>query len=267
MKCFQLPDRRRHQPRSSPETKNFPDISIADEIGEIHKMTKQDELKQKAALQAVAFIASGMVVGLGTGSTTEYAVRRIAQMLQEGQLDDIVGIPSSVRTENLARKLGIALVGFETHSQIDLTIDGADEVDSELNLIKGGGGALLREKVVAQASRRNIIIVDESKLVPALGTGWALPIEVIPFARHTEEKFLSALGAVVKMRTNDDGTAFRTDQNNLILDADFGRISDPHSLAVQLNERAGIVEHGLFLGLTTDVIVASENEMRHLKRK
>ncbi len=230
-------------------------------------MATQDDLKRQAALRAAEYVESGMVVGLGTGSTTEYAVKRIAQMLKTGELSEIVGIPTSIRTENLARELDIPLVGFETHQRIDLTIDGADEVDPDLNLIKGGGGALLREKVVAQASRRNIIIVDESKLVPKLGTGWDLPIEVIPFARFTEESFLSGLGGAVTLRTNDDGTPFSTDQNNLILDTNFGQIQNPAELAAHLDERAGIVEHGLFLSLATDVIVAWEGGIKHLIRK
>jgi ribose 5-phosphate isomerase A len=230
-------------------------------------MATQDELKQKAALRAVEFVESDMVVGLGTGSTTEHAVKRIAQRLKAGELKNIVGVPSSIRTQKLAQELDIPLVGFDTHPQIDVTIDGADEVDPDLNLIKGGGGALLREKVLAQASRRNIIIVDESKLVSKLGTGWALPIEVIPFACHTEEKFLSALGGAVTVRKNADGTSFQTDQNNLILDTNFGQINDPNKLAAQLNERAGIVEHGMFLNLATDVIVAREGDIKHLTRK
>ena len=229
-------------------------------------MGTQDELKQQAAFRAVEFIESGMVVGLGTGSTTEHAVKRIAARLKSGEINNIVGIPTSIPTEKIARDLGMPLVGFDTHPEIDVTIDGADEVDPELNLIKGGGGALLREKVVAQASRRNIIIVDESKLVPTLGTNWALPIEVISFARYTEEKFLAALGGVVSLRKADDDTPYRTDQDNLILDTNFGQMTDPYNLAAKLNERAGIVEHGLFLGLATDVIVAGEGEVRHLKR-
>jgi ribose 5-phosphate isomerase A len=151
--------------------------------------------------------------------------------------------------------------------QIDVTIDGADEVDPDLNLIKGGGGALLREKVVAQASRQNIIIVDESKLSPRLGTHWALPVEVIPFAVKSEENFLKSLGAAVTLRTADNGQPSKTDQNNFILDANFGEMADPNSVAARLNERAGIAEHGLFLGLASDVIVAAEDGIRHLKRK
>jgi ribose 5-phosphate isomerase A len=229
-------------------------------------MGTQDDLKQQAAFRAVEFIESGMVIGLGTGSTTEHAVKQIAARLKSGKLNNIVGIPTSVRTEKIARDLEVPLVGFDTHPEIDVTIDGADEVDPQLNLIKGGGGALLREKVVAQASRRNIIIVDESKLVSTLGTNWALPIEVISFACYTEEKFLTALGGVVTVRNVGDGKPYRTDQNNVILDTNFGPIADPYNLAAKLNERAGIVEHGLFLGLATDVIVASEADVRHLKR-
>lgn len=230
-------------------------------------MATQDELKQQAAFRAVDYIESGMVVGLGSGSTANFAVQRIAERLQSGALKNIVGIPSSARTEKLATELGIPLVGFDEKQQIEITIDGADEVDSDLNLIKGGGGALLREKVVAQASRRNIIIVDESKLSSHLGTNWALPVEVIPFARATEENLLKSLGAAVSTRTCDDGSYFITDQNNLILDADFGPITDPKKLALLLNERAGIVEHGLFLEIASDVIVAETEGIRHLKRK
>jgi ribose 5-phosphate isomerase A len=227
---------------------------------------KQDELKQRAAHRAVEFIESSMIVGLGTGSTTEFAVRRIAERLRSGNLKNIVGIPTSIRTQKLAGELNIPLCGLDDHPDIDVTIDGADEVDPDLNLIKGGGGALLREKVVAQASRRNIIIVDESKLSPCLGTRWALPIEVISFAVKTEENFLKSLGASVTLRSEAEGQPVKTDQNNFILDANLGEMADPHGIALKLNGRAGIVEHGLFLGLASDVIVAAEDGIRHLKR-
>ena len=230
-------------------------------------MKKQDALKQKAAHRAVEFVDSGMVVGLGTGSTTAFAVTRIGERLKSGDLKNIVGIPTSIRTEKLALELGIPLCGLGDQPRIDVTIDGADEVDPDLNLIKGGGGALLREKVVAQASRQNIIIIDESKLSPRLGTRWALPVEVIPFAVTSEEKFLKSLAPAVNLRTDDTGQPFQTDQNNFILDANFGEMADPKGLALKLNERAGIVEHGLFLDLASDVIVAAENGIRHLKRK
>lgn len=229
-------------------------------------MNKQDELKQKAANRAVEYVDSGMVVGLGTGSTTEFAVKRIAERLKSADLKDIVGIPTSIRTQKLAGELNIPLCGLDDQPDIDVTIDGADEVDPDLNLIKGGGGALLREKVVAQASRRNIIIVDASKLSPCLGTHWALPIEVIPFAVKTEENFIKSLGASVTLRTEADGQPYKTDQNNFILDANLGEMADPNSIAARLDRRAGIVEHGLFLGLASDVIVAAEDSIRHLKR-
>jgi len=229
-------------------------------------LNKQDELKQKAAHRAVEFVDSGMVVGLGTGSTTAYAVNRIGELFKSGDLKNIVGISTSIRTETLAGELGIPLCGLDDQPLIDVTIDGADEVDPDLNLIKGGGGALLREKVVAQSSRQNIIIVDESKLSACLGTHWALPIEVIPFAVKTEENFLKSLGAAVTLRLDDKEQPYQTDQNNFILDANFGKMADPDDLAARLNERAGIVEHGLFLGLASDVIVAAEDNIRHLKR-
>jgi ribose 5-phosphate isomerase A len=229
-------------------------------------LNKQDELKQKTACQAVEFIESGMIVGLGTGSTTAFAVIRIGERLKSGDLKNIVGIPTSIRTEKLAGDLNIPLCSLDDQPDIDVTIDGADEVDPDLNLIKGGGGALLWEKVVAQASRRNIIIVDQSKLSPCLGTHWAVPIEVIPFAVKTEENFLKSLGAAVTLRTAEGGQPYKTDQNNFILDANLGEIADPNGIAARLNQRAGIVEHGLFLGLASDVIVSAEDDIRHLKR-
>jgi len=229
-------------------------------------LSNQDELKKRAAWRAVDFIESGMVVGLGTGSTANFAIERIGAKIRAGALKGIVGIPSSERTETLARNLNIVLSDLTEHPAIDLTIDGADEVDPDLNVIKGGGGALLREKIVAQASRRNIIIVDESKLSPQLGTKWAVPIEVVPFACKTEQIFLESIGASVILREDASKAPCLTNQKNYILDANFGPISNPDELVTGLNERAGIVEHGLFLGLATDVIVAGQDDIRHLKR-
>ena len=228
-------------------------------------MNRIEEFKKKAAVKAVEQVASGMVVGLGTGSTAKYAVERIGALFQNKALRDIVGIPSSVQTEKLALSVGIPLTTFEEHPVIDINIDGADEVDPALNLIKGGGGALLREKVIAQASRINVIIVDESKLSNQLGTHWALPIEVVPFACPSEIRFLRELGADVSIRKSGDDVLFKTDQNNLILDANFGPMTDPASLAVKLNNRAGISGQGLFIGLTSKVIVAGKDGIRELK--
>jgi ribose 5-phosphate isomerase A len=233
-------------------------------MGEID--AKIPQLKQKAGWYAVDFVESGMVLGLGHGSTAVFAVRCIAQLLREGRLRDVLGVPCSRQVKAEAQELGIPLTTLDQHPTVDLTIDGADEVDPDLNLIKGGGGALLREKIVAQASRREIIVVDESKLSPALGTHWPVPVEVAPFGWRTQSAYLESLGAQATLRVENDGTPFRTDQGNLILDCQFGPISDPARLAARMNQRAGIVEHGLFLGLATDVIVASAGGVRHLKR-
>ena len=229
-------------------------------------MNKQEKLKQDAAHRAVEFIKSGMVLGLGTGSTAAYAVKQIAKRLKAGDLMNIVGIPTSIRTEKLARELDIPLGELNAQPAIDVTIDGADEVDADLNLIKGGGGALLREKIVAQASHREIIVVDESKLSPALGTRWPVPVEVVPFGWRAQAAYLESLGAQPVLRLDDKGAPFETDQGNLIVDAHFGPIPALAHLATQLDGRAGIVAHGLFLGLATDVIVASGEGVQRMAR-
>jgi ribose 5-phosphate isomerase A len=230
-------------------------------------MDTLDKMKQQAAYRAVEFVKSGMVVGLGTGSTHKFALKRLADLLRKKQLEHIRGIASSFETEQMARAFGISLTTFEYHLNIDLTIDGADEIDPDLNMIKGAGGALLKEKILQQASRRVIIIADESKLSPQLGTHSSLPVEVIPFAVNTEENFLKSLGASVSLRESMDGNPYRTDQDNLILDAHFGPISDLKKLAVLLNERAGIVEHGLFVEMASDVIIAWTKRIEHLRGK
>ena len=230
-------------------------------------MNKIQKLKQQAAERAVECIESRTVVGLGHGSTAFFAVRRIAELLNAGKLSEILGVPCSLKIEEEARHLGIHLTTLEECPIIDVTIDGADEVDPNLDLIKGGGGALLREKIVAQASRREIIVVEESKLSPALGTRWPVPVEVIPFGWRSQISFLESLGASVSVRQASGGRRFITDQGNLILDCNFGPLQQPTMVARELSQRTGIVEHGLFLGLTTDVIVAGEKGVRHLTRK
>jgi ribose 5-phosphate isomerase A len=227
---------------------------------------RQNEHKRAAAEHAVTFIRSGMVIGLGAGTTAAFALARIGDLLRDGRLHDIGGVPTSAEVAAAARAAGIPLTTLEEHPALDLTIDGADEVDPELNLIKGGGGALLREKMVAQASRREIIVVDQSKLSPALGTCWAVPVEVVPFGWSTHIPFLESLGARVTRRTGADGAPFHTDSGNLILDCAFGPIGRPEWLAQRLKQRTGVVEHGLFLGLTTDLIVAGENGITHSQR-
>ncbi len=227
---------------------------------------QRTHFKQIAAEHAVSYIESGMVVGLGAGSTALFALRKIAQLLANGDLRDIVGIPCSSVVEVEARRLGIPLTSLNDRPVIDVTIDGADEVDPHLNLIKGGGGALLHEKIVAQASRREIIVVDQEKLSPVLGTHWAVPVEVLQFAWTVQARYLEALGARVRLRESRDGPPFITDEGNYILDCEYGPIHSVEDLARNISRQAGIVEHGLFLGLATDLIVAGDAGIRHVQR-
>jgi ribose 5-phosphate isomerase A len=222
-----------------------------------------NQLKRRAAETAVALIEPGMVVGLGAGSTALQAIIRISELLEAGMLHNIVGVPCSKQVAADAERLGVPLTTLEDHPVVDLTIDGADEADPQLRVIKGGGGALLREKIVAQATRRQVIIVDQSKLSPVLGMQWALPVEVIPFGWRTQLHFLEKLGAKVSLRKNQAGETFYTDQGNLILDSNFGPIPNPEELAAALEHRTGIVEHGLFLGLVSDLIVAGVDGISH----
>ena len=224
----------------------------------------QNRFKQEAAEYAVTYVQSGMIVGLGTGSTAIFATRHIAELLDRGQLRDIRAFATSKGVWEEAVRLGIPMLTEDMPLEIDLTIDGADEVDPQLNLIKGGGGALLREKIVAEATHREIIIVDESKLSPRLGTHWPVPVEVLPYGWQSQARYLSSLGATITVRRAHDGSEARTDQGNMILDSRFGPIADPQGLAEKLAARAGIVEHGLFLNLTRDVIVAGSEGVRHL---
>jgi len=225
------------------------------------------KFKQQAAERAVEFVRPGMIVGLGTGSTAIFATRRIAQLFRDGRLTGIIAFATSKDVWNEAEQLGLPMMNEEMPETIDLTIDGADEVDPEMNLIKGGGGALLREKIVAQASRRVIIVVDEGKLSPQLGTLHKLPVEVLRFGWRSQFRYLGSLGAQVEIREHSDGKEFVTDSGNLILDCHFGPIPDPVDLSARLGRRAGIVEQGLFLNLATDLIIAGNDGVRHLQPK
>ena len=225
-----------------------------------------DAFKRAAGERAASFIQKGMVVGLGTGSTAIFATRKLGELLSSGTLRDVTAIPTSRTTEAEARRLGIPLIDESIPSEIDLTIDGADEVDPSLNLIKGGGGALFREKIVAEASRRVVIVVDESKLSPVLGIRHALPVEVAKFGWQSQERFLADLGLKPTVRRTAQGVAYETDQGNGILDCAAGPISDPKVLAAKLAARAGIVEHGLFCGIASEVIVAGASGIRELRR-
>ncbi len=221
----------------------------------------QNLSKELSAKKAVEFIKSGMILGLGTGSTTDFALIEIANLLNIGKIKDVFGIPTSKKTEFRAIELGIPLTDFSKYNRIDLTIDGADEVDDNLNLIKGGGGALLKEKIVAQASNELIIITDSSKISHNLGEKWAVPIEIIKFAKEVEIEFLKSIGGSPKLRMAD-GLPFITDEGNYILDTDFGVIEDIELLTTLLDKRAGIVEHGLFVNLASKLIVADGEKVK-----
>jgi ribose 5-phosphate isomerase A len=229
-------------------------------------MMASEDFKRRAAEHAASFVQPSMVIGLGVGSTAAYALAFIAGRFRAGELPGLLAVPCSLAVEQAALQAGIPLTTLEEHPRLDLTIDGADEADPRLDLIKGGGGALLREKIVAQASRREIIVVDEGKLSEVLGTRWPVPVEVLPFGWGSQAAFLESLGAQTRLRRNADGSTFTTDQGNFILDAEFGPISDAIALAARLEARAGILAHGLFLSLATDLIVAGPSGLRHLTR-
>jgi ribose 5-phosphate isomerase A len=211
--------------------------------------------KRRAGAWAAELVADGMDVGLGTGSTVYWALHRLGERVREGL--GIRGIPTSRRTEELARSLGIPLTSFADVGALDLTIDGADEIDPRLDLIKGGGGALLREKIVAAASRRLIVIADGSKLVPVLG-GRPLPVEVIPFGYEIAARRVAALGCVPALRLAD-GQPFVTDSGNYILDCAFGAIPDPASIQRELKLLPGIVETGLFVGMADLAVIGTSD--------
>ena len=227
-------------------------------------MSKNEKLKKAAGVRAVDFVHTGMLVGLGTGSTAEFAIEELSKRIKDGRLSGISCIPSSERTRNFAETLGLDLVELSSKRKIDVTIDGADEIDFDFNLIKGGGGALLREKVLAQNSERNIIVADESKLSRRLGSRFPVPVEVLEFALEAEKSYLKSLGGEVKLRLARDGSPFLTDQNNFIVDWNFGQIESPSYFADRLSQRAGIVEHGLFIGTASDIIIGSPRGLKHL---
>jgi len=214
------------------------------------------EAKREAAERAAREVCSGMVVGLGTGSTARFAVQAIGQRLAQGELENVYGIPTSSGTRDLAISVGIPLTDLNAHPAVDLTLDGADEVDPAGNLIKGGGGALLREKIVASASRRFLIMVDETKLVARLAEVFPVPVEVVPFGWKVHEVPLRELGANPVLRVDAEGTPFRTDEGHHIIDCAFaGGISDLRATDSAMRSRPGVVETGLFLDMSPEVFV------------
>src|SRR4051794_251765 len=222
-----------------------------------------DELKREAALRAAEYVKDGMVVGLGTGSTAKYAVQALGEKVARGMR--IVGVPTSDRTAELARSVGIELATLEEQPSIDVTIDGADEVDlATLYGIKGLGGALLHEKMVAQATKTQIIIVDESKVVQRLGTHAPLPVEVISFGWSRTQEALRALGCEPVLRRGADGQPYITDSGNYLLDCRFSSIDDPHTMGDKIKLITGVVDHGLFIDLISRVIIAGYEGIREV---
>jgi ribose 5-phosphate isomerase A len=222
-----------------------------------------DQEKETAGRASVRFVRDGQIVGLGTGSTAVHAIRAIGERVSKGL--KIVGIPTSVRSKELAASLGIPLATLDDFQQIDVTIDGADEVDPALNLIKGGGGALLREKIIASATKQLVIVADSQKQVQCLGK-FPLPVEVIPFAQALVAKEIAAMGASVEMRTDGKGGPYVTDEGHHILDCRFGTIPDPPALARTLSCVPGIVEHGLFVGMADVVLIGKGSDVIELRR-
>lgn len=224
--------------------------------------------KRAAALAALEMVEPGMRLGLGTGSTADHFTRALGARMRDG-LRLRAAVATSERTAQLAAAQGIAVMTLDDEPELDLTVDGADEIDHGLRLIKGGGGALLREKIVASASRRMLVIADGSKLVAALGA-FPLPIEVVPFGLGATRRAIASaaarlgLGGPLALRSAADGRPFHTDSGHLIVDAAFGRIVDPEALAAALDRIPGVVEHGLFLGLASEAIIAGSEGIARL---
>lgn len=224
--------------------------------------------KREAAGKAVALVESGSVIGLGSGSTASYATMILGKRLMDGELEDVFGVPTSLQAAAEAVEAGVPLTTLDEHPVLNLGIDGADQIDHDLNAIKGGGGALLREKVVASASRRFIVIADGRKLTGRLGEGCSLPVEVLPFALGSVQRKLIDLGAEVSLRCGSGKLGpVLTDNGNLILDADFGIIPEPRRLERELKAIPGIIETGLFLGFIDLAFIGTKEGMKRLDKK
>ncbi len=224
--------------------------------------------KRRAAERAAEHVGNGFIIGLGSGSTSAYAIRVIGERIKRGELREVKGVPTSLQAVDEAVKAGVPLTSLDEYPSLDLAIDGADQIDEEFNAIKGGGGALLREKIVAHASKNFIIIADETKLTLRLGVGCPVPVEVLPFAVRPVMREVSELGATANIRTGKGKLGpIVTDNGNLIIDADFDAIPDPKNLERSLKAIPGIIETGLFLGYTDIAYVGDKEEVRKLQRK
>ncbi|MDA0837429.1 MAG: ribose 5-phosphate isomerase A [Planctomycetota bacterium] len=226
----------------------------------------QDELKKLSADKAVEFVEDGMVLGLGTGSTAKFVVDRLGELVKSGDLKKIIGVPTSQRTREQAEALGIQLSTLDDHPRLDLAIDGADEVDPCLNLVKGRGGALLREKMVEQAAEKFVVTVDETKMVAGLGVTGALPVDVVQYCWKYTASRLGELGCRVELR-GGEGKPFVTDNGNYILDLFFVQpIDDPYAASKFIQGIASVAEHGLFLDMATTIVVARQNGVEVIHR-
>jgi ribose 5-phosphate isomerase A len=222
--------------------------------------------KDRAAASAAELVKNGMVIGLGSGSTAEIAIRVLGEKVKSGL--QVIGVPTSHKSEMLAHALGIGLATLEDYPALDLTIDGADEVEvGSLDLIKGRGGALLREKIVASSSRQLIIVVDESKIVNRLGSHGEVPVEIVSFGWQSTAHRLEKLGWTPVLRSGPDGVPFVTDGGHYILDCSFEKGISIQSRAAQLHDTVGVVEHGMFLGMATEVHVGSATSVRVLRKR
>src|SRR5215471_5215701 len=215
-----------------------------------------DDLKRRAAERALEFVHDGNVVGLGTGSTAKFAIEGLGKRVKEGL--SITGVATSIATERLAREVGIQVISLNEAGTIDVTLDGADEVDPRFNMIKGGGGALTREKLVALASTKRVILIDESKLVSKLGMSRSLPVEVLPFAWSFSARLLSELGCVANLRQQGE-TPSLTDNGNYILDCEFGPIDEPAVLEHRIKLLPGVIESGLFIGIADMLVIGLDD--------
>src|SRR5271157_789614 len=223
---------------------------------------KSQKEKEMAGRAAAELVRDGDVVGLGTGSTAYFTVLALGERVKTGLR--MVGIPTSNATAELARAVGIPLATLDQYPVLDIDIDGADEIDPQLNLIKGGGGAHLREKVIAAASKKMVVIADTGKVVPVLGK-FPLPVEIVSFARAVVEKKIASLGATTKLRTRPDGGPYLTDNGNPIVDCSFGKIPDPPALARTLRDIPGVVEHGLFIGLASLALIGRGERLEEIR--